>query len=75
MDFILHGGPEDFLLTPLTDGAKRWVLLHSEDDAKRLGFSVLILRDHLDGILQRIVDDGLAVEDEAARLQVDFRSK
>ena len=75
MDFILHGGPQDFLLTALTDDAMCWAILNSERNARRIGRSVFIVRDYLDGVLKEIKDDGLTVEDEAARLQVQFRCK
>jgi len=67
MDFILHGGPQDFLLTPLTDNAQGWALLHSEDNGRRLGRSVLVLRDNLDVVLEGIDDEGLTVEDKTGR--------
>jgi len=64
-DFILRGGPQEFLLTPRTDDAKEWFSLHIEEDTEILDHGVLVLPVYLDDILTDVDDDGLSVQDEA----------
>jgi hypothetical protein len=62
-DFTLHGGPEEFLLYPVSDDANDWMKLRTQSDAKFLGKGVVIRRGCLDDILKGIDSDGLTVLD------------
>jgi hypothetical protein len=64
-DFILHGGPKEFVFTPRTDDAKDWFSQHIEADADSLSHGVIVLRNYLDDLLGDVDDDGLSVQDEA----------
>lgn len=61
VDFIIGRVGDRYLLGPISDDALLWVEAHIPLDALHYGGGVVIDQDRIDGLIDSILSDGLAI--------------